>query len=121
VRQRSKAARLLVPILLLAIAAGCGGAKAETPGSVAVRLQKRLEARDLPPRWVVCVASRMRLSGRTVFRCNVNFGDPHIEIYCAVAAGRGVRAAEWRGAVRGREDRLASQRECARRLSRGLG
>ena len=46
-------------------------------------LGRRLASQHLSYRWVVCVRER------GVFRCNVNFGDPHIVRYCAVVrAGR---------------------------------
>ena len=47
-------------------------------------LLERLEARDLSVEWVVCVDEGASFGGETVYRCNVNFGDPHIEGYCAL-------------------------------------
>jgi hypothetical protein len=44
-------------------------------------LRARLDARHLSYRWVVCSPER------GVFRCNVDFGDPHIVRYCAVVRG----------------------------------
>lgn len=41
-------------------------------------LRARLDARHLSYRWVVCARER------GVFRCNVDFGDPHVVRYCAV-------------------------------------
>ena len=37
--------------------------------------------------WVVCVRTDNRFHGVSVVRCNVDFGDPHIEAYCAVLRG----------------------------------
>jgi hypothetical protein len=74
--------------LLAAGLAACGGSeKAPASGPVsAVRdaLVARLQARDLSYRWVACVQSTRVFAGRRIVRCNVNFGDPHIEVYCAV-------------------------------------
>jgi hypothetical protein len=75
---------LLVP-LVAALAAGCAGSGVEaTPAEAEAALQDRLERRELSVTWVRCVGSGYRYEGERVFRCNVNFGDPHIEAYCAV-------------------------------------
>jgi hypothetical protein len=37
--------------------------------------------------WVVCVPSGARFEGVRVVRCNVDFGDPHIQAYCSVFRG----------------------------------
>jgi hypothetical protein len=103
--------------IVAAVIVGCGASIAATTRPVAAGLRDWLHARALSPSWVVCSPSPVRLGGRTVFRCNVNFGDPHVQVYCAVVAGGRLRAAEWRQAVRGRQDRAAFQKECARRLS----
>jgi hypothetical protein len=96
---------------------GCGAAGAATTRPVAAGLREWLHARALFPSWIVCSPSPVRLEGRRVFRCNVDFGDPHIQVYCAVVVPERVRAAEWRAPVQGRQDRAASQKECARRIS----
>jgi hypothetical protein len=44
-------------------------------------LRGRLDARHLSYRWVRCVRER------SAFRCNVDFGDPHIVQYCALVRG----------------------------------
>lgn len=66
----------------LALAAGCGSSE---PGAAAVEgaLEARLQDRNLSYKWVVCVRTAQSFRGRTIFRCNVNFGDPHIVRYCA--------------------------------------
>ena len=102
--------------IVAAVIVGCGASIAATTRPVAAGLRDWLHDRALSTSWVVCSPSPVRLGGRTVFRCNVNFGDPHVEIYCAVVVGGRVRAAEWRQPVRGRQDRVAFQKECARRL-----
>ena len=63
----------------LAIAlAGCGGAPA-----IDEALRDRLEERALSVRSVSCIDSGLRYEGARVFRCNINFGDPHVVPYCA--------------------------------------
>jgi hypothetical protein len=83
---------------------------------VAAELERSLAAASLSVRFVVCVARPERVDGATVHRCNVGFGDPHVQIYCAALVDGRLRAAEWRQAVRGRLDRRAAARECAARL-----
>ncbi len=77
--------------LALAILTACGGSHADgiepTQAGVETALQARLEAKDLSVKGVVCVDEGAKWEGETVFRCNVNFGDPHIEGYCAVVEG----------------------------------
>ena len=47
-----------------------------------------------------CVDGGVRRDGAPVFRCNVNFGEPHIEGYCVlVRDGRAVTQVEDRGAA----------------------
>ena len=111
----------VVLVAVATFAAGCGGSRGGGAQSVADQLRARLVARDLPPRWVACVPTRARLHGRTAYRCNVNFGDPHVEAYCAVLDQGRLAYAEWRRPDQGRQNRVASQRECVRRLSGGLG
>jgi hypothetical protein len=114
--------RVAVAVLMLVVlVTGCGGSEVNRTRVVASQLRARLIARDLPPRWVVCVPTRTRLHGLTAYRCNVNFGDPHIEAYCAVLSPDRLAYAEWRQPVQGRQNRVASQRECVRRLSGRLG
>jgi hypothetical protein len=115
---------LRAPLILAALAtlvAGCGTSRTNGAPAVAERLEVELTAHQLPPRWVACVPSRAQLLGRTVYRCNVDFGDPHIEAYCAVLEQGRLAYGEWRQPVQGRQNRVAAQRECARRLSAGLG
>ena len=45
--------------------------------------------------WVVCVRNGERFHGVAVVRCNVEFGDPHVQAYCSVfRGGRLVTSAE---------------------------
>jgi hypothetical protein len=105
---------VVAPAAALALA-GCGGGS--TP-SVAESLRESLVARDLAVKSVVCVRRPERISGQPAYRCNVNFGDPHVQIYCAAIVDGELRAVEWKQAVRGALDREAAARECAGRLSR---
>jgi hypothetical protein len=57
--------------------------QAEVKRQLAARLQRRL----LQPHWIACVPSGRRFRGAAVIRCNVNFGDPHIQAYCSVLRG----------------------------------
>ena len=80
------------PVLVALIAlAGCGGGGAgaggTSPAAAATALRARLAARDLSPRWVRCADSGRRAGGDPVYRCTVNYGDPHILAYCAVLRG----------------------------------
>ena len=45
-------------------------------------LTARLKARHLSFRWVACVRVGSAYKEVPITRCNVNFGDPHIEGYC---------------------------------------
>jgi hypothetical protein len=69
----------------------CGGlerlASAPSPATARAALEERLVARNLSYEWVVCVRTARQFDGRTVFRCNVNFGEPHIVRYCATLDG----------------------------------
>jgi hypothetical protein len=102
------------------VLAGCGSSasriEATTPTEANKLMVGYLHSKHLSYRWVACLRSGRSFKGAAIVRCNVNFGDPHIEIYCAVVVGGRVRAAEWRQPVRGRQDRAAFQKECARRL-----
>ena len=79
-----------IPALL--VLAGCGGSgsSASSPYSAATvpqakRLMIRyLDAKHLDWRWVACLRSGRSFGGAAIVRCNVNFGDPHIEAYCIV-------------------------------------
>jgi hypothetical protein len=118
-----------VLLLLAAAAAGvaCSSVAASLPAGhradvPAVRraLVARLHARHLTFRWVACVANGRSYRGQPIVRCNVNFGDPHIEIYCAAVVNGTLRSAAWREPVQGRQQREAFARECAAGLARGL-
>lgn len=48
------------------------------------QLTDRLHHLSLRPHWIACIRSGKRYEGTPVIRCNVNFGDPHIEAFCSV-------------------------------------
>jgi hypothetical protein len=79
--------RALALGLGLLVLGGCGGSEASsvpaTAREVRAALEKRLVERKLTFRWVVCAKTRRSFAGSSIFRCNVNFGSPHIVRYCA--------------------------------------
>jgi hypothetical protein len=76
-----RAAAVAATLVLLA---GCGGSGETSPAEVKEALEARLVGKKLSFEWVYCLRTRRSFEDRTIFRCNVNFGDPHIVIYCAV-------------------------------------
>lgn len=78
---------LLLALASLLLPAACGESQTTSvsPNAAAVRaaLEKRLLGRKLSFRWVVCVRTKRSFAGSPIFRCNVNFGEPHIVRYCA--------------------------------------
>jgi hypothetical protein len=83
--------RVAVGVAALALLAGCGGTsspyRAATP-QVAKKLMIRyLDGKRLRYRWVACLQTGRSFKGAAIARCNVNFGDPHIEAYCIVLKG----------------------------------
>jgi hypothetical protein len=69
----------------LAFFAGCGGSAESSPAEVKEALEARLVGKKLSFEWVYCLRTQRLFEDRRIFRCNVNFGEPHIVIYCAVA------------------------------------
>jgi hypothetical protein len=70
--------------------AGSSAAARITTASPAVfrrALIARLHASGLDFQWVVCVRNDRRFEGVPVVRCNVEFGEPHVEAYCSVFRG----------------------------------
>lgn len=54
-----------------------------------VTLRAELTAQNLHYTNVTCIRNGRVYQGRPIVRCNVDFGDPHIEAYCTVVeAGR---------------------------------
>jgi hypothetical protein len=71
----------------LVFLAGCGGSTEPTPASVQEALEARLHGKHVSFAWVYCLRTRRSFEGSTIFRCNVNFGEPHIVIYCVTLDG----------------------------------
>ncbi len=77
-------------VVALALAAGCGGSgggaalEEASPAAAKRLLTERLSAKGLDFRWVACVRVGRTYKQVPVTRCNVDFGDPHVEGYCAV-------------------------------------
>lgn len=75
----------------LALIAGCGssgGAPAPaTVPEVRAAVEEWLLAKPLSFKWVHCLRTKLDFGGAPIFRCNVNFGPPHIEIYCVTLEG----------------------------------
>ncbi len=78
---------LLLALTLLLLLAACGSSQstsaAATAGAVRAALENRLLGKKLTYRWVVCMRTKRSFAGSPIFRCNVNFGEPHIVRYCA--------------------------------------
>ena len=73
----------------LVVLAGCGGSAETSPAEVKEALEARLVGKKLSFEWVYCLRTRRSFEDRTIFRCNVNFGEPHIVIYCASSTKAG--------------------------------
>ena len=77
-------------VALLAAAvvlAGCGSSSSYSAATVPQAKQlmtSYLESKHLTYHWVACLHSGRSFEGAAIVRCNVNFGDPHIEAYCIV-------------------------------------
>lgn len=71
-----------------ALLAGCGGSDSaeESPPATRTAVREALESRLLDKKlsfeWVYCLRTPRTFGGDPIFRCNVNFGEPHIVIYC---------------------------------------
>jgi hypothetical protein len=55
-----------------------------SPGDAKTLLTAYLDSKYLDWRWVACLHTGRAFVGVPIVRCNVNFGDPHIEAYCIV-------------------------------------
>jgi len=77
-----------VAALAAAVLAGCGGSstsyEATTPPEAKRLMTDYLVGKHLTYHWVACLHSGRSFHGAAIVRCNVNFGDPHIEAYCIV-------------------------------------
>lgn len=99
-RSRCRVALRPLALGLTALVAGIGCGADRAPARVSVddarvALGDRLTERHLSFRWIVCLDEGARHAGEVVFRCNVNFGAPHIPGYCVVVRkGRAVTHVE---------------------------
>lgn len=76
--------RAALLLAALALAASCGtGGHETTPAAVKEALEARLMGKKLSFEWVYCLRTKRAFEGHAIVRCNVNFGEPHIVIYCA--------------------------------------
>ena len=66
---------------------GANTMRTTQPGTARAALINRLERSQLNYRWVVCIRTGRVFRNHGVVRCNVNFGDPHIEAYCSIIVG----------------------------------
>jgi len=76
---------LALPLLFLLAACGSSHTTSANATAAAVRaaLEDRLLGKQLSYSWVVCVRTKRSFAESPIFRCNVNFGEPHIVRYCA--------------------------------------
>ena len=82
---RCRSLLLALAVLLLLAACRSSSTTSASPEAAEVRaaLEARLLGKKLSYRWVVCVRTKRSFTGSPIFRCNVNFGEPHIVRYCA--------------------------------------
>jgi len=81
--------RVAIGVAALSLLAGCGSTSSSayraTPPPDAKKLMVAyLDEKHLTYRWVACLHTGRSFKGASIVRCNVNFGDPHIEAYCIV-------------------------------------
>ncbi len=83
------AALLGVAAVLALSSSGSGSSAAVTSNEAQIKQQlvERLHQHALYPHWVACVPNGRSFGGAAVIRCNVNYGDPHIEAICGVLRG----------------------------------
>ena len=81
------AAAITATVLATRSSDGASTVRTTSPATVRGALIKRLEASHLTYRWVACVRTGRVFRRQAVVRCNVNFGDPHIEAYCSIIDG----------------------------------
>lgn len=73
--------------LILGSSSGSSGPVTSNEHEIKRQLVTLLHEHALEPHWVACVPSGRRYEGAAVIRCNVNYGDPHIEAICSVLRG----------------------------------
>lgn len=76
--------RRVALLAALVLVAGCGGtSEPATVPQVQTAVEEWLLGKPLSFKWVYCLRTTRSFEGRAIFRCNVNFGEPHIVRYCA--------------------------------------
>ena len=78
------AAAIAATVLATRSSDGASTVRTASPAAVRGALITRLEGSHLTYHWVVCVRTGRVFRRQAVVRCNVNFGDPHIEAYCSI-------------------------------------
>jgi hypothetical protein len=81
--------RVAVLLVVAVAVVGCGSSSSSSYTAATVPQAKQLmtaylESKHLTYHWVACLHSGRSFHGAAIVRCNVNFGDPHIEAYCIV-------------------------------------
>jgi hypothetical protein len=76
-----------VALVLVASGSGSPGAVTSNEPQIKRQLVERLHEHALYPHWVACVPNGRDFEGAAVIRCNVNYGDPHVEAICGVLRG----------------------------------
>ena len=105
-RLRARPRRGLIGAAILALAVAAlvailttAGGSAATGGRVTTAslasfhraMVAKLDAQHAHFEWVACVQAGSRFEGVPVVRCNVEFGDPHVQAYCSVFRGGRLR------------------------------
>jgi hypothetical protein len=81
---------LLVAVLLAAGAVLAHGRRSGSAAGVPTvqrLLAARLRAHGLSVHELTCVRNGRTYHGAPLVRCNANFGDPHVQAYCAIVSG----------------------------------
>lgn len=81
------AAALGAVLVVILSRSGSAGAVTSNEPAIKRQLVERLHQHALDPHWVACVPSGRSFDGAAVIRCNVDYGDPHIEAICGVLRG----------------------------------
>jgi len=79
-----RAAVALATLLLAGCGAGGPRFTSATPQQARRLMIRMLDRKELSYHWVACLRNGRTFRGAGIVRCNVNFGDPHIEAYCLV-------------------------------------
>lgn len=82
------AAGTVVMVALLSAGAGASPRlSTQSPARFETMLKARLKRLGDNYHWVVCIPNGRSFEGVRIVRCNVDFGEPHIEAYCSVLRG----------------------------------